>query len=90
MVLVFKLQPGSPPQVRVKEQWKWHKANDNRITPAGAGKSDNKEARIYSNSGSPPQVRVKDGNLIERDRNARITPAGAGKSTLKRRTYHQD
>ena len=50
---------GSPPQVRGKRRQPCQFCQANRITPAGAGKTDFAHILIHRGVGSPPQVRGK-------------------------------
>ena len=54
-----KFDVGSPPQVRGKRVQESKEACKNRITPAGAGKTDSVFAVGDNRAGSPPQVRGK-------------------------------
>ena len=62
--------------------------NNNRITPAGAGKTLIENVGAGYKYGSPPQVRGKPDRAVLVGELGRITPAGAGK-TLKRSFRNQ-
>ena len=55
-----------------------------RITPAGAGKTVKLAVGTHNGQGSPPQVRGKLPQLIVGIVKGRITPAGAGKTAPAR------
>ena len=71
---------GSPPQVRGKPDTTAPLLLQQRITPAGAGKTYASVTRGIGDEGSPPQVRGKLYRAIPRTAQRRITPAGAGKT----------
>ena len=78
-----KCRLGSPPQVRGKQAHEHSNHLQQRITPAGAGKT---EWHIHGDAiaaGSPPQVRGKPRRRTIKCSNIRITPAGAGKTPAR-------
>ena len=71
---------GSPPQVRGKLSHTPCVLPHDRITPAGAGKTQKIQCPHCGEWGSPPQVRGKQHGSKNRDCGGGITPAGAGKT----------
>ena len=79
---------GSPPQVRGKRIGALAGMEQNRITPAGAGKTNVPAGFLCSVVGSPPQVRGKPRARFLLSSRSGITPAGAGKTTVSRAISH--
>ena len=73
---------GSPPQVRGKPYPPPWGLLSVRITPAGAGKTQQARIQRDSQAGSPPQVRGKREGANVIIQALRITPAGAGKTDI--------
>ena len=76
---------GSPPQVRGKLYITHSPHLCQRITPAGAGKTQYITSKCFTPHGSPPQVRGKPLEIVLYLAHAGITPAGAGKTCKRRR-----
>ena len=75
-----QIAAGSPPPMRGKVRVVVIKSRFRRITPAYAGKSDEKILRQFGVPGSPPPMRGKVYGTTLHGQPHRITPAYAGKS----------
>ena len=80
---------GSPPRVRGKAKFINTAQNNDRITPACAGKSKRLAACAQTAEGSPPRMRGKVNGGIGRTEMFGITPAYAGKRTALQRQQSQ-
>ena len=80
-----KLEIGSPPQVRGKPAKMFFKANPQRITPAGAGKTSIGYLRSLAFGDHPRRCGENTFLVFRIFLSFRITPAGAGKTSRRYR-----
>ena len=71
---------GSPPQVRGKRTRLYCNLTDNRITPAGAGKTEDLEEFVVLQLDHPRRCGENIQRFLDNVKRLRITPAGAGKT----------